>query len=72
MNISQDEFDDMYNKGMEENSLSLTDSRAITTTDLIDAAVYRLYFQENKKINEIENILKDKIKNFQKDFKNFL
>lgn len=70
--MTQECFDKMYSRGINSDKLSLTDSKTITNDDLIDSAIYRMYFNNNMSLTEIKKQIQNKLKEFQIAFKNDL
>lgn len=64
--MTQEQFDKIYDEGIENNQLSLTESNTITTNDLIDAALYRM-FKSNMSAKEITIYLNKRVKQFENE-----
>ena len=62
--MTQEQFDNIYDTGIESNKISLTESKVITVNDLLDAAIYKMHFQENMNIKEIKKALKEQLNLF--------
>ncbi len=61
---SQELFDKLY----KNEQAFLSDSTTISVVDMIEGALNKMYFQENKNIKEIQKILRDRLESFKKTY----